>query len=528
MTPDQQRFARAALPLVVQVGFSGSRRLFHDDPDGRRTALLRKSLREALGTLHSELTLSEQHFSQLAAGADALFTQAAGELGWSQRLYLPQGREDFLAASGSSGPDFTLAERADALALFESPHVIEEAVVSTALDREGRFDDVQLQIVGDCDVLVCLRWEGVPGRAGGTATLLERSRLRDKPVLELVLSTDAGGLPVLQPQWHGRKDFRKPVLPNALQSLSPPLDLATGAPSSADYAARVKTHGSVRASQHRKDFAYAAAIIIGTHVLATLLAVLAFKVIASPWPLLLIAFELPLLSYGLYRHVRLHHDRSAIDWALTRLCAEIARSVLAFGRIPFALRHLHRLPFPLELLPLLRTMNVLHLRSGRSQTMLKWEDVRDDYRKKRLADSKAGQVAYYADKSKAAIRFRAFASGAFSAFSALAIAAILAKAALLVFAPGAPFWLTWQAIAGVLGVWLPVLAVGALSLAAAMDLEARSHTFKEMHRFLESKSRHVDRAISLRELAILAAETETRLLGETLNWFARRAFTGVA
>jgi len=79
-----------------------------------------------------------------------------------------------------------------------------------------------------------------------------------------------------------------------------------------------------------------------------------------------------------------------------------------------------------------------------------------------------------------------------------------------------------------LTILLPVLAVAALSLAAAFDLEARRHTFKEMHEFLERQTRHLTEAASEREFAKLLLETESRLLGETVNWFSRRSFTGVA
>ena len=83
---------------------------------------------------------------------------------------------------------------------------------------------------------------------------------------------------------------------------------------------------------------------------------------------------------------------------------------------------------------------------------------------------------------------------------------------------------------GVLGAFaiiMPLLAVAALSLAAAMDLEARAHIYKDMREFLEQQTAHLN-AASERSYPRLLLETESRLLGETANWFSRRSFAGVA
>jgi hypothetical protein len=67
-----------------------------------------------------------------------------------------------------------------------------------------------------------------------------------------------------------------------------------------------------------------------------------------------------------------------------------------------------------------------------------------------------------------------------------------------------------------------------MSLAAAFDLEARLHTYEEMVRFLESQRRWLAEACTEFEFASLVRETESRLLGESVTWYSRRAFTGVA
>jgi hypothetical protein len=83
-------------------------------------------------------------------------------------------------------------------------------------------------------------------------------------------------------------------------------------------------------------------------------------------------------------------------------------------------------------------------------------------------------------------------------------------------------------ILGALAVFFPVVAVAALSLAAALDLEARAQTYRDMHNFLERQDNRLRVASTRAEFVRLLNETEARLLGETATWYGRRAFTGVA
>ena len=86
----------------------------------------------------------------------------------------------------------------------------------------------------------------------------------------------------------------------------------------------------------------------------------------------------------------------------------------------------------------------------------------------------------------------------------------------------------WKTLLGFLAVVLPVSAVAVLSLAAANDLQARQHTFGEMLDFLQIQQNRLRLAASRRDFTRIVMETESRLLGETVNWFSRRSFTGVA
>jgi hypothetical protein len=535
------------LPLAVQVGLAGSRRFV--DPKGHAMtgpafeATLFDELKAILSTLPRDLGLTSQHFlvgiSQLAIGGDVLFTQACAELGWPQRLFLPQHRGDFLAATGSGGPDFSPEQRRRVETLFESTHIIEETVVSSAPGRAERFEDTNLAIVAEADVFVCLRREGAAGGRGGTADLIARAIARAKPVLELVLKVDASGRPALRPVWHQRDSFRLPALPEALRQLSPALPVVPGqAPDTATYVERLKSYASRRAARRSGWFKLAAWIIVGTHVGATILALTALKFSGTVYddavPTLL-TIEFLLLAAGLYTHHEMHRERATPDWATARICAEVARSVDALRGIPVQLRHLLALPFPTEMRPLLRTLGLLQLGGIRSPANRDWKTLRANYVERRLRDSTSGQLDYYRHQSRRAKRQSLFASVFFSICSFAAILATASKLAAKMpvdwarflgpLLPATAVAVDW---AGVAAVVLPVMAVAAMSMAAALDLEARVHTFDDVREFLERQARHLEGASSEREFAVLAIDTETRLLGETLSWFARRSFTSVA
>lgn len=72
-----------------------------------------------------------------------------------------------------------------------------------------------------------------------------------------------------------------------------------------------------------------------------------------------------------------------------------------------------------------------------------------------------------------------------------------------------------------------MVAVGGLSWSAAIDCEARVETFGETLRFLRRQRPLLEQAASAGEFDGLLLETETTLLGETVNWFSRRSNTGV-
>jgi hypothetical protein len=454
------------------------------------------------------------------------FTRACLDADVVQRVFLPQPRDEYLRAVGSGGPDFSEEEKDTARRLLASPHVIQERVVSDAGDRRDRFHDTNLEIARVSDVLICVVAPSQSDGRGGTVELIELADKRLRPVLEVEISV-RDGVPVLSSQWRGRELFRCPRLPGPLADAAMfGVDAASGElPPVADCVAALKAVASQRANWERKLFKTSAFFVIGAHIAATVIAVAALKLHGAAVPRLLAA-ELLLLIGGFSLHRYLHRTHRVGYWALLRLAAEVARSVAAIGSMRVYLAHLFTLPFPGELRPLLRSLSVLHLRAATSTDGATREELRDAYVAKRLVDRRQGaQIPYNEDTRAAAATRLRLTNGTFLVFSFSAVLAtlakLLAKAGVLLLAAN-----TAEAL-GVAAVVFPVIAVAALSLAAAFDLEARLHTSVEMLEFLAEQKTLLENASSAREYSRLLIETESRLLGETVNWYARRSFVGV-
>jgi hypothetical protein len=530
------------LPLVVQVGFAGSRLLYGSArvPAAQADAfdaVLLPALVERLKELPARLGLAPQHrlcgVAQVAIGADTLFAQALQTLALPLRVRLPQAPQAFLAAGEADDCDFTPAEQERARALLHSPLVIEVRVASDADDRIEQFEDTNLAILRESDVVVCLLRAGAIARGGGTRDLMQRAARAGKAVLLLEVSM-AGGAPVLSP-------WSVPALPGADAPFTPPgmpaelrgFELAgAGAwPSAGEYIESIRRFASAQTRQHSGGFRRAALAIIVLHIVATVLAAVAGMGQATEWVALLLAIELVLLGIGLRTHDVLQRSLRVRSWAVTRLLAETLRSMKSVSATAAPLDYPLALALPTSFAPLLRTAAVLHaldLRRGAPTAAVSdWAAQRARYVDERLTGSR-GQLRYFGQAARVSAQQARWAHRGFWLFSVAAFVATGAKLASVVGvlpAPLAPLAVTWG---GLLAITLPVAAVGFLSWAAASDLEARAATYAEMQSFLAQQVERLQAANSQRDFARAVRETELGILGENLGWFSRRLFRGVA
>lgn len=585
------------LPLVVQLGFAGARNLFkdHDLDDSQRVALDQQVidyLKGRLTTLKTDLKLDEPDgpdyffcgISQMAIGADMLFARACQDLEIPHRVFLPQTRDEFLNAvstsqtatrQGSDGtettqprPDFTDQQRSDAEALFDSGNVIQERVASESANRRERFQDTSLEILRVSDFIVCLQPVAPVGKAGGTSELIDRALVRRKKVLVITVQLDEGGKLKFDEQWPARADeqgspeFIAPALPRMLvqsdghdqvdsQNESVPGELLQVGP----YLSALNV--SVRDDAHRfqERFRRGALIVLGTHILATILATFGAMshgadhssgghVDSSPVeiamddqkadahenvtngkeapateshgipPAIPVVAELILLVWGLYTHHQLVDKQVNSGWAYNRLLRQISVSVDSIGKAHVYMGHLFLLPLPPDLRPLLRTLNVLHLKSTHANNTENWDEWRREYVENRIEP----QIQWYGKSVKKHSQRLKAAHRGFHICSITAIIATLLHALPIGSA---------ATLMGGLAIMLPVFAVAAVSLAAAWDVEALIHTYEETRVFLEDQVELLKQAASFQEYSTLLVETETRLLGETANWYSRRSFLNI-
>lgn len=526
-----------ALPIVVQAGFAGSRLLY--DPthypavdEEKFQCAVQRYLEKRLKQLPLDLGMSPAHFlcgiSQIAVGGDFLFTRCCHNQDILQRVFLSERRAEYLSAAASDAtPDFSDDEREEAEQLLGLGHIIQECVVSDALEREARFEEVNLEIARVSDVVVCLLREGAASSTGGTTDLLERAEHRGKAGLEIRVSVRHGA-PHFEEIWHRRESFVLPGLPLDF-ALGDDLHVEAGSalPTVHTYCDALRAVAVRQARRLQSRFTYAAMIILLTHVAATLAAVITLKFHAW-WTVSLLGGEVLLLMGGLAMHEYLHHSRSARIWAMSRLVAEICRTFSATGAVHTYLDYPFHQPIPEGLRPLLRTLNVLHLRSTRPRVDEPWKPKRDAYVDAHLA-GKQGQITYYAEALPGARRVLRRARLGFLTFSLLGVLATLGELyAIWYDHEVGPSTTEVSGLLGILAIILPVFAVATLSLASAWDVEARVHTYEEMLGFLNDQVDQLNSATSEREFVRLMLETESRLLGETANWYSRRSFTGVA
>ncbi|HMP75211.1 MAG TPA: hypothetical protein PKE12_02830 [Kiritimatiellia bacterium] len=466
---------------------------------------LAREIQDRLRRLPDALGLAPSHIpggiSSLGCAADEVFTSACAELRWPQRFFLPT----------DAGLDS---------AWMAAPHVIQARVLNECAEVDDRLEDVDLEILRVCDVLLVLvdaeRADASP------SPVIARARVRRKPRLEIRLEHSPGGEPRWRADWCDRDEFSVPTLPGELDGLP---GLPPGCPSAGDLAQHLLGTANRQAMATQRFFRCSALVVIGAHVAATLCAVLALKLHGEIQGAIL-GLEIALLAAGLAAHHWVHHAQATRRWSMARLVAEIGRSVGALHGVAAYLSHLFTLPFPESVRPVTRTLRVLHLRDTYRMRCDDWRARRDAYLEDRITNSNSGQLAYYGLHADRAARRLKLARRVFLSGSLLALCAAAGKWVLYAgtHTQGSA-WL--PGVLGALAILMPVLSVAALSLAASFDLEARMHTYREMMAFLRRQERYLRDAASEREFTALALETEFRLLGETASWYTRRFFTGV-
>ncbi|MBA4066212.1 MAG: hypothetical protein C0501_21355 [Isosphaera sp.] len=553
---------KTTLPCVVHLGFAGNRRLFASEAEEARfKSELECEFAIRLKKLEGELRLGGDRFlcgiSQIAVGADTLFSKACEKNEYPHRVFLPQHVNEFLAATGSDGqPDFTPEQAEEARTLLAGDHVIQVRMVAHSADRGVRFQETNFEIARLSDVVVCLlRADAEGGKPGGAYELLDQAKTQGIPALELHVRV-AGDKLEMTEHWHNNTEDRLgklPRVPEVLAGIRVEREAEQRLPTGGQYLDALKGFGSDNARGWKRWFRFAAFVIVSAHVLATVLATAALVghrhgTDAEGWLVGLLGLEFVLLGVGFVVHHRLRKSEAARVWAVARLLAEVARSVKSLGNRHLQLEYLFHLPMPARFRPVFRTLSTLRLRSTRPPGTERttagadhdaWKAARDHY----LNDRVRKQIRYYTDQLKGTGRRRwgvkQWLGVAKWAFLACASAAILATATKLaglaglwpsVLGPTGEHSHERELALGILGglaIVLPVLAVGALSLAGAMDCYARVHTYSEMLPFLEQQVTLLTAAKSPHEFERLAFLTESQLLGEVVNWFYRRSFTEV-
>jgi hypothetical protein len=522
------------VPLVVQVGFAGSRQLqAPGSPAAHADEELLATMIERLRELPARLALSPQHLlcgvSQLATGADMLFARALQALALPHRVLLPQPPQAFLGAGAPGEPDFTPQEQNEARAMLASSNIAEVRVASDADGRHEQFEDTNEAIVRESDVLVCLlRPDAVP-RPGGTRDLAQRAQRSGKAVW--LLEVEPAGSPTALSPWRPPADpapaFVPPAMPAELAGLQMPAPQPGKLPRAGDYIDAIRKFASAKTRRHSGGFRRAALAIILLHIAATVLAAVAGGVQAMRGVALLLAVELLLIAIGLSLHHGLHRSLRGRSWAVARLLAETLRSMKCASLTAAALDYPQALAYPPSFSPVLRTAALLHGLDTRHAGDTDWRAQRARYLEERLTGPH-GQLRYFGDAVRTSSRQLRTARAGFWFFSGAAFVATGAKlAAVLGLMPpsAAPLALSWG---GLLAITLPVAAVGFLSWAAASDLDARVATYAELQAFLTRQVRRLQDAASGRDFVRLVRETELAILSETLGWFSRRLFRSVA
>ena len=518
------------LPVAVHVGFAGIRAI--DSENGHLQQLCNKQFEAVFKKITETLADRRPLFcgiSQIAKGADTLFTEFCRAQGYLQKIYLPQSLSFFLQATGSSGPDLSDKEKTRAKELSRSEHIIQIQTVSSSDDRHTRFEETNFEILKSSDVIICLINEPAKeGRKGGTYELLERAKNHKTPLFVIRYDAESKSFCTEIEEYNLEKlcPFR---LPDQL-SKPIPQDKQQSVETLEGFVTVSKEITSEKAGTEKKKYENSVAVITWTHVIATSLAVITVflsSVFENDLPLwlaiVLLVVELMLLITGFRYHNKFHHSKVTQTWAINRLISEINRSIVNVKIAHIDISYLRKISFSDNLIPLLNTLDVLYLKDLKGSPVEDCESIRKTYVDNRLSGSK-GQLTYYQSNLEKESAKQDTYTILFKTFSILAMVAILIKIVIKYYHLEDHFVALMTAII----VIFPVVAVAVMSINISKDLEERQSTFRENIDYLTNIKTLLENANTITECQYLILKAEQKMLSEVVSWFNRMYYRKVA
>lgn len=448
------------------IGFAGHRHL--KDPDGTR-ALIAGALDRLAGSHPSLVALSS-----VAIGADQLFADEALRRRLPFLAVLPfpatRFRQDFAPA------DWAAAERL----LAAATHV---DAVDPADSGDGAYMEAGVRVVDLADIVMVV-WDGEPGSGpGGTSDVVAYARALERPLLWINPVTGALVPERMEPA---------PPSPSDTDGLGPRATVERWF-ETLDASAN-RDAPTVRHLLQRVVVLHLVASVAGLAVLALdLEGIIAWGVAA---------FEVLVLLLAFWLSARRHHSHA--HWLRNRIEAEICRSALA----TWAIRdHMRMLAVP-GYDRLARQLRVLQ-RLDRTAAP-PFEVARSDYLEHRVRH----QVGYFGQRATTA-------RGAYRNLTRLAmtctVLAMLMAGAHLVLAVRHVEGLV-TSITEFLSLSLPLASAAIFSLVLTQEYSRRASRYREMVAWLDWEAYRLAAARTWVGLAGTAAEVETALLNEAVEW----------
>lgn len=512
------------LPRFVSVGFVGKRQL-----NDLAQANVAAKIGEVLDGLSVEFPSPANvlmGISSVAQGADTLFAEELVRRRLLHRVYLPEPPDRFFDVRDFAGSDALTARSSN---LLQGELVIEVRVSSRHGERRERFTETSYEIVNECGVLLAVATaedfalaEASPEpstRPGGTAETLRYARQLGRRAFVIVCLPD-GGLTI-----HEWPAAREASAHEPTGFFGPP---ETAMPlGELDFLAElvaIKDHASKASAGRKALFHYLGRWVLLAHVLATLVAALAFALETHDhsWSY----FKSTLLAAGLGLALWLHFRRQQTQtaWVQARQVAEICRSTLALTRpVPFpgSLRHLRDFQMP-RLQEFTASINILHLRNVRRSQLTamtankSYENQRFEFVARYTTERIEDQLMHFNGKAKVAHTGLHLMEGLFFGFSAFALLGALGAAMGGLNEAGEA-----EAMLKFVALFLPVAAAAVGSWIGLTDFDRRVDRYRDMGVLLTEARAALRHAHTEGVLRRQVQHLEHALLQENVEWYAR-------